>query len=83
MGWRLATLAGEARYQTVTSWTPADSHAFSAMVAEVARTGTGRGRATRVTTASGADVLLMLMAFYLMLSPCGAAYSLDARRASW
>ncbi len=31
-------------------------------------------------TASGADSLLMCMAFYLMLSPCGAAYSLDARR---
>ena len=35
-----------------------------------------------VSTASGADVLLMVLAFYLMLSPCGAAYSLDARRAS-
>ena len=33
-----------------------------------------------VLTASGADSLLMCMAFYLMLSPCGAAYSLDARR---
>jgi Vitamin K-dependent gamma-carboxylase len=32
-------------------------------------------------TNSGADTLLLLMAFYLMLSPCGAAYSLDARRA--
>jgi hypothetical protein len=31
-------------------------------------------------TASGADSLLMCMAFYLMFSPCGAAYSLDARR---
>ena len=35
-----------------------------------------------VSTACGADVLLMILAFYLMLSPCGAAYSLDARRAS-
>jgi hypothetical protein len=34
-----------------------------------------------VLTASGADSLLMCMAFYLMLGPCGAAYSLDARRA--
>lgn len=34
-----------------------------------------------VATASGADVLMMVLAFYLMLSPCGAAYSLDARRA--
>lgn len=31
-------------------------------------------------TASGADVLLMCLSFYLMLTPCGAAYSLDARR---
>ncbi len=31
-------------------------------------------------TASGADCLLMIMAFLMMLSPCGAAYSLDARR---
>lgn len=31
-------------------------------------------------TASGADVLLMCGSFYLMLAPCGAAYSLDARR---
>jgi hypothetical protein len=30
--------------------------------------------------ASGADILLVCLAFYLMLSPCGAAYSLDARR---
>jgi hypothetical protein len=29
---------------------------------------------------SGADCLLVIFAFYLMLSPCGAAYSLDARR---
>ncbi len=33
-------------------------------------------------TASGADTLMMCIAFYLMLSPCGAAYSLDARRAA-
>jgi hypothetical protein len=33
-----------------------------------------------VATTSGADVLLMCTAFYLMLSPCGAAYSLDALR---
>lgn len=33
-----------------------------------------------LATASGADVLVMLVAFYLMLSPCGAAYSLDERR---
>lgn len=33
-----------------------------------------------ISTDNGADVLLMVMAFYLMLSPCGAAYSLDARR---
>jgi hypothetical protein len=35
-----------------------------------------------VATASGADVLVAVIAFYLMLSPCGAAYSLDARRAA-
>jgi hypothetical protein len=29
---------------------------------------------------SGADALLVCASFYLMLSPCGAAYSLDARR---
>ncbi len=29
---------------------------------------------------SGADVLLMIVCFLLMLSPCGTAYSLDARR---
>ena len=34
-----------------------------------------------IATASGADVLVMVIAFYLMLSPCGAAYSLDAWRA--
>jgi hypothetical protein len=33
-----------------------------------------------IVTNSGADVLLMLVTFYMMLSPCGAAYSLDARR---
>ncbi len=31
-------------------------------------------------TASGADSFLMILTFLLMLSPCGAAYSLDARR---
>lgn len=31
-------------------------------------------------TASGADCLVMVMTFYLMLSPCGAAFSLDALR---
>jgi hypothetical protein len=30
----------------------------------------------------GMDVLLVLLLFYAALSPCGAAYSLDARRAS-
>jgi len=34
-----------------------------------------------VSTASGADVLVMVTAFYLMFSGSGAAYSLDARRA--
>jgi hypothetical protein len=29
---------------------------------------------------SGADAMLVVTSFYLMLSPCGAAYSLDARR---
>jgi hypothetical protein len=33
-----------------------------------------------ILTTSGADVLLMIVSFYLMLSPCGAAYSLDSRR---
>jgi hypothetical protein len=33
-------------------------------------------------TASGADVLLIITCFYLMLSPCGAAFSLDAMRAA-
>lgn len=31
-------------------------------------------------TNSGPDTLLLLMLFYLMLAPCGAAYSLDSRR---
>jgi hypothetical protein len=35
-----------------------------------------------ILTNSGADCLLMVLAFYLMLAPCGAACSLDARRAS-
>ena len=33
-------------------------------------------------SASSADVLLVTLAFYLMLSPSGATYSLDARRAA-
>lgn len=33
-----------------------------------------------IATCSGADVLLMIVLFLLMLSPCGAAFSLDARR---
>jgi hypothetical protein len=33
-----------------------------------------------VLTASGADTLVVILSFYLMLSPCGAACSLDARR---
>jgi hypothetical protein len=33
-----------------------------------------------LASASGADCLLVVMAFYLMLSPCGAAFSLDSRR---
>ncbi len=33
-----------------------------------------------IATNSGPDNVLLLMLFYLMLSPCGAAYSLDARR---
>ena len=32
-------------------------------------------------TNSGADALVMVMTFYMMLAPSGAAYSLDARRA--
>jgi hypothetical protein len=35
-----------------------------------------------IVTNSGADALMMLMTFYVMLAPCGAAYSLDARRAA-
>ena len=35
-----------------------------------------------LASCSGADVLMVVLAFYLMLSPCGAAYSLDARRAA-
>ena len=31
-----------------------------------------------LASASGADVLLMIFAFNLMLCPCGAAYSVDA-----
>ena len=34
-----------------------------------------------IATASGADVLVMVTSFYIMLSPAGAAYSFDARRA--
>jgi hypothetical protein len=33
-----------------------------------------------IPTNCGPDALLLIMLFYLMLSPCGAAYSLDARR---
>jgi hypothetical protein len=33
-----------------------------------------------VITNSGADTLVLVMTFYMMLTPCGAAYSLDARR---
>ncbi len=33
-----------------------------------------------IASNSGPDNVLLLMLFYLMLSPCGAAYSLDARR---
>jgi hypothetical protein len=33
-----------------------------------------------ISSTNGADVWLLILAFYLMLSPCGAAYSLDARR---
>lgn len=35
-----------------------------------------------IVTTSGADALLMILAFYVMLSPAGAAFSLDARRAA-
>ncbi|MBX6313347.1 MAG: HTTM domain-containing protein [Isosphaeraceae bacterium] len=33
-------------------------------------------------TTSGADCMLVIASFSMMLSPCGAAYSLDARRAA-
>lgn len=33
-----------------------------------------------LSTNSGPDQLMMITMFYLMLSPCGAAFSLDARR---
>jgi hypothetical protein len=33
-----------------------------------------------VLTSSGADTLVMIITFYVMLCPCGAAVSLDARR---
>jgi hypothetical protein len=36
-----------------------------------------------IVTNSGADALLMILTFYVMLSPCGTAYSLDSRRAAW
>jgi hypothetical protein len=35
-----------------------------------------------IVTNCGQDELLTILAFYLMLTPCGAAYSLDARRAA-
>jgi hypothetical protein len=35
-----------------------------------------------VTANGGPDALPFLMTFYMMLCPCGAAYSLDARRAA-
>lgn len=35
-----------------------------------------------IPTNCGPDALLLILLFYLMLSPCGAAYSLDARRAA-
>ncbi|GAC1474594.1 MAG: hypothetical protein NVSMB9_25250 [Isosphaeraceae bacterium] len=34
-----------------------------------------------ILTNCGPDNLLLILVFYLMLSPCGVAYSLDARRA--
>lgn len=37
-------------------------------------------QARNTVSSSGADVLVMVTAFNLMLSPCGAAFSLDARR---
>ena len=33
-----------------------------------------------ISSTNGADVFLVILSFYLMLSPCGAAYSLDALR---
>jgi hypothetical protein len=33
-----------------------------------------------ILTNSGADTLLLILCFYMMLTPAGAAYSLDARR---
>jgi hypothetical protein len=35
-----------------------------------------------ILTVSGADTLVIIMSFYVMLAPTGAAYSLDARRAA-
>jgi hypothetical protein len=35
-----------------------------------------------ILTVSGADTLVVIMSFYVMLAPTGAAYSLDARRAA-
>ena len=35
-----------------------------------------------ISSNCGPDQLMMITAFYMMLSPCGAAFSLDARRAS-
>jgi Vitamin K-dependent gamma-carboxylase len=35
-----------------------------------------------ISTNCGPDQLMMITAFYMMLSPCGKAFSLDARRAS-
>jgi hypothetical protein len=35
-----------------------------------------------ILTNSGADCLMLLVTLYMMLAPCGAAYSLDARRAA-
>lgn len=35
-----------------------------------------------IATNCGPDQLMIISCFYLMLSPCGAAYSLDARRAA-
>ena len=35
-----------------------------------------------ISTNCGPDQLMMIVSFYMMLAPCGAAYSLDARRAA-